>query len=283
MNMITTKDLINHYKSFLDNNCPDRVKSYRKLFNNQPESAEAEAVSFSFFDTKVDEVCVEETSESGGVDFRCKIDNSDFIVEVTHIDANAVVRESGLKNEYPIKSSVSSHKWITPLLRRTVSSKAGQMSGYNCPRILVITSDHQDAISLVSSITAAEFLLTGETAISIPDGLETGLEDSVFFRFQKMTDKIEPCRQSISTILLCAIYGYDTRIVGILHPAPKYTFPINYLPSIPFVRLKEWPPENNILRTEWVTCKQTNGVISGEHILYNPKPLIYTYQLPTTI
>ena len=284
--LTTTTDLINRYQSYLDTECPDRIKSYHKLLNTQPASAKAEAVSFSFFDTKVDEVRIEETSESGGVDFRCKIDNSDFVVEVTHLEAEAVVRESGVKNEFPTKSSVGSHGWITPLLRKKVSSKASQMSGYNCPRILVITSDHQDAMSLMSSRIAAEFLLTSDTKISIPDprldpkpslGLETSLEESVFFRFQKGTDKLEPCRESISAILLCAIYEYDTRIVGLLHPVPNHEFPIQYLPSIPFVRVKEFPFENNSIHTEWATYKRTKGIASTEQILDNPMAFIYAY------
>ena len=284
--LTTTTDLINRYKGFLNNKCPTRVKPYSVLLNHQPASAKAEAVSFSFFDAKVDEVCVEEDTVKGGVDFRCKIDALDFVAEVTHLDADAVYRASGVKNEIPKNSSVGSHGWITYLLRRKVSSKAEQMSGYDCPRILVIMSDHQDAISLLSSRIAAEFLLTSDTKISIPDprfnlkpspGLETGLEDSVFFRFQKDTDKLELCRQSISAILLCAIYKYETRIVGLLHPAPNHEFPIQYFPSIPFVRLRKFPLENNRIHTEWVTYKQTNGIATTEHLLDNPQAWIYSY------
>ena len=286
MNRLTTTDLIKRYQHYLDSKCPDRVKSYSNLLYKQPASAKTEAVLFSFFDTKVDEVCLEESSEKGGVDFRCKIEYTEFVVEVTYLEAEAVARESGMKNEIPTESSVGSHRRITHLLRSKVSSKTKQMSGYDCPRILVITSDHQGAISLMSSRIAAEFLLTSDTKISIPDprsnptpspGLETGLEESVFFRFQKGTDKIEPCRQSISAILLCAIYRDDTSIVGLLHPAPNHKFPIQYLPYIPFVRLKEWPLENNIIHTEWVTYQQTNGIVPTEYILDNPTAFVYVY------
>lgn len=285
-NLTTTRDLINRYQSYLDIERPDRVKSYHKLLRNQPGSAKAEAVSFSFLDTKVDEVYVEETPESGGVDFRCKIRSSEFVVEVTHLDTEAVVRASGVKNEIPKNISVGSHGWITDLLRRTVSSKTKQISGYDCPRMLVIASEHQDAMSLMSSRIAAEFLLTSDTKISIPDPrlypkpfpkLETSLEESVFFRFQKGTDNLELCRQSISAILLCAIYEIDTRIVGLLHPGPTHEFPIHYLPSIPFVRVKEFPFEDNCIHTEWVAYKQTKGIASTEQILKNPMPFIYRY------
>lgn len=283
---LTTTDLINDYKYFLNNKCPTRVKSYNDLLNDKPKSAKAEAVSFSFLDDKVDEVCVEEVTEKGGVDFRCQIDYSEFVAEITYLKAENVAGASGVKNEIPTESSVGSHRRITHLLRSKVSSKTKQMSGYDCPRILIITSDHVAAMSLMSNRLAAEFLLTSDTKISIPDprcnpkpslGLETDLEQSVFFRFQKGTDKMESCRQSISAILLCAIYKYDARIVGLLHPAPKHRFPIQYLPSIPFVRLKEWPLENNIIHTEWVTYEQTNGIVPTEHILDNPTAFVYVY------
>ena len=286
MSRLTTTDLINHYKRFLNIKCPTRVKPYSVLLNHQPASAKAEAVSFSFFDAKVDEVRVEEDTVKGGVDFRCKIDALDFVVEVTHLEAENVAEASGVKNEIHTESSVGSHRWITHLLRSKVSSKTKQMSGYDCPRILVITSDHVDAMSLMSSRIAAEFLLTSDTKISIPDprcnpkpspGLETGLEDSVFFRFQKDTDKLELCRQSISAILLCAIYKYETRIVGLLHPAPNHEFPIQYFPSIPFVSLRKFPLENNRIHTEWATYKRTKGIATTEQILDNPMAFIYAY------
>ncbi|MCY3741724.1 MAG: hypothetical protein OXH00_11950 [Candidatus Poribacteria bacterium] len=263
MNRLTMTDLIKRYQHALNNDFPDRVKLYGDRLKNCHASAKAEAVLFSFFDTKVDDVCLEESTEKGGVDFRCKIDETEFVAEVTHLESENVACASGLKNE--IESRVSSYKSITHLLRSKVSSKTKQMSGYDCPRILVITSDHQAATILMSHKIAAERLLTSDTKISIPNptsnlksshGFETSLEESVFFRFKKGTDEIESCRQSISAILLCAICKFDMRIVGLLHPAPMRKFPIQYLPSIPFVRLKEWPLENKVIHTEWVTYER---------------------------
>ena len=44
---------------------------------------------------------------------------------------------------------------------------------------------------------------------------------------------------------------------------PVHKFPTQFLPSIPFVGLKKWPPENNRIETEWVTHEQTEGTLSG--------------------
>ena len=160
------------------------------------------------------------------------------------------------------------------------------MAGYDLPRILAITYEHYDADILLSSRIAAEFLLTSETKITIPHplanpkpdfGLETDLEDSVFFRFNKTTGQLESCRRSISVILLCSITEYQTRIIGILHPDPVHKFSIESLPSLPFVRLKKWPPDNSRIGTEWVTHKSTNGNTTTEQILDEPKAFSFYY------
>ena len=38
---------------------------------------------------------------------------------------------------------------ITPLLRKKASHKAYQMSEYDCPRILIITSEHSHASTVL--------------------------------------------------------------------------------------------------------------------------------------
>jgi hypothetical protein len=53
-------------------------------------------------------------------------------------------------------------------------------------------------------------------------------------------------------------FSEQSLIVGILHPDPEFNFPIRLFPSVPFLRMKKWPPEKNIIETEW--------------IIYKPKP-----------
>ena len=282
----TRTDLVDNYKGFLDDKHPTRVKSYRDLLKNQPASARAEAVIFHFFQANIDDVRVEEDPKKGGVDFRCKTGNTEFVAEVTCLDAEAVARESGLRNEVPENSSSGSYRRITRLLRGKASGKASQMSEYGCPRILVITCEHIDANHLLSSRIAAEFFLTSDTKITIPNplanpkpglGLETNLEHSAFFRLDEKTGQLESCRHSISAILLCSVSDYRTLIVGVLHPDPIHKLPIKCLPSIPFVRLKKWPPENSKIQTEWVTHKSLNSNTSDEQILEKPMAFSFYY------
>jgi len=145
---------------------------------------------------------------------------------------------------------------ITHMLRTKVFSKAAQLSGYNLPRILIITSEHIGADFLLGP-RGAEILLTSDNKIKVPIGkpirkvvLTTDLKDSVFFRFKN--GSLESCRKSISVILLLSIFTDKSLICGILHPDPQYVFPIKLLPSVPFLRLKKWPPENNKIEIEWV-------------------------------
>jgi len=51
---------------------------------------------------------------------------------------------------------------------------------------------------------------------------------------------------------LAQIYNQECRIVGLLHPDPARPFSIDYFTSIPFIRLRDWPPIENKLNTEWV-------------------------------
>ena len=276
--MLPTKaDIVDNYKNFLVNEYPKRSKPFCDLLASQPASARTEAITFHYFKDNIDKIQVEEDPGKGGVDFRCITRKSEFVVEVTHLEDESVSQASGLGNEIPEHGTVRSYCRITHLLRKAASGKAEQMSGYCCPRILVMTSEHVYANDLLSSKIAAESLLTSDTSISIPHplanpepgiGLETCLENSVFFRPNNQNDDFEACRRSISAILLCSIYENAMEIVGILHPDPVHKFPIKFLPTIPFVKLKNWPPRDNKIGTEWVRHKQTRLTPMGAFIWY---------------
>ena len=148
---------------------------------------------------------------------------------------------------------------ITHMLRTKASEKAPQLSGYKMARVLFITCEHVAADVLLGP-HSAETVLVSETKIAVPIStgeptneevhLITDLKDSVFFRFKN--GGVEPCRQSISAIILLGIFAEKCFAVGILHPDPQYVFAIGLLPSVPFLRMKRWPPESRSIETEWV-------------------------------
>ena len=276
--MFSITDVVKHYKRFLTVNHPIHVKLYCSRLNNQSEGARAEAVAFHFFKTNLSNVCVEEHETKGGVDFLCQANSVEFVAEVTCLDVDAVTRESGLPNAIPENISVRSYRKITHLLRTKTSNKAKQMSEYNCPRILIIACEHKRANALLDT-AGTEWLLTSDTQIPIATSgtdfnLVTYLDNSAFFREEN--GKLESCRRSISAILLFCISDISVSVVGTLHPDPVHNFPIELLPSVPFVRLKKWPVENDSLSTEWVTHKQTPNTTT-EQVLDEPRPMLFYY------
>jgi len=254
--MSSTAQIIESYKLFLEVKYPNHFDSYCRRLKNQPESSKAEAVTFSILRSIFNSVLIAEDISTGGADFLCKMDGAEFISEVTCLETEAVAAQSGWKNEVPENGSAGSFSMITQMLRTKASSKAGQLSGHDFPRILVITSEHLSADFLLGP-HGAESFLTSDTQIEVPIdkpieniNIVTDLKNSVFFRYKN--GSIESCRRSISAILLLSIFADKSLVVGILHPDPEYEFPINLLPSVPFLRMKAWPPENSIIETEWV-------------------------------
>ncbi len=257
--MSSTTEIIESYKLFLEVKYPHHFQSYCRRLKNQPESAKAEAVTFSILRSIFDNVQIAEDISTGGADFLCKTNGTEFISEVTCLEAESVAIQSGWKNEVPESGSAGSFGMITQMLRTKASNKAGQLSGHTFPRILVITCEHIAADVLLGP-HGAETFLTSDTQIEVPIdkpieniNVVTDLGNSVFFRYKN--GSIESCRRSISAILLLSIFADKTLVVGILHPDPVYKFPIRLLPSVPFLRIKEWPPQNSIIEIEWVVYR----------------------------
>jgi hypothetical protein len=259
VSMYSTKEVIDSYKTFLEVKYPGHFQSFSHRVKDQKESAKAEAITFSFLRSNFEDVQVAEDISTGGADFLCKSNGSEFIVEVTCLEAESVATQSEWKNEIPENVSAGSFGMITHMLRTKVSGKTMQLSGYSGPRILVITCEHIAADVLLGT-HGAELLLTSDTKIEVPIGkpidtidIVTDLKDSVFFRHKN--GALESCRRSISAILLFSVFANKTLVVGLLHPDPEYIFPISLLPSIPFMRMKEWPPVKNRIEIEWVIDK----------------------------
>ena len=264
--MKTVYDLLDEYKDFLEGT--DRLESFEGLCCAEPEAARAEAVAYSFFKWHGYNIQVEETPNEGGVDFRIQAESTDFIVEVTSIRREIYTEHSGMSERIiPGRvGSVSPYK-VPHLIRSEVSGKARQMSGYDCPRILVITCEHPEYANFLNKKEAfgPAGLLTSPPKISIPSRKNvTYLEDSLFFRFQN--DRIVFCRESISAVLLFYISKYHAQTTGLLHPQPVHNFSIEFLPLVPFVEVPvpaiEDYSEGDVyrLRPRWIPDKLPDGL-----------------------
>ena len=254
--MASISEVVKSYKTFLEVKYPFHHGKFCRLLKESVESAKAEATIFSLMRSQFSQVKIAEDISSGGPDYHCVSDDAEFIVEVTSLQTKAIAIQSGWANTLSDSGTVGSFAIITHMLRTKVSTKAAQVSDYPMPRVLVITCEHIGADFLIGP-HGAETLLTSDTKIAVPINesqgetyLATNLKDSVFFKFKD--GKIESCRRSISAILLVSMLEDKSSIVGVLHPDPKYAFALDTLPTVPFLRLKNWPPEDEHIETEWV-------------------------------
>lgn len=273
----TVCDLLDKYKCFLETYHFEHCKSFHELCCTEPEAARAEAIVFSFFQWNGYDIQVEETSSEGGVDFRAKKDNTEFVIEVTSIRRETFTKRSGIP-ENPWMSGKSSYYVgtykVAKLIRSEVSGKAKQMSGYDCPRILIIACEHPEYSTFLKKEKGglgAEMFLTSPPVLGLPDlNNVTYLDDSLFFRFQQ-NGKICFCRKSISAVLLFYISKYHLEAIGLLHPKPAHKFSIEFLPSIPFVKvlgpkIKDQPVDNNDkVRTIWIPDNLPDGAFIYNH------------------
>ena len=261
--MVSTTDVVESYKNFLELKYPTHYKKYCDLFNSNAESAKAEAVTFSLLRSIPYDIKIAEDINTGGADFLCKSEDIEFIAEVTCLEAESVSGQSGWKNEVPKNDTSGSFRMITRKLLTKASRKAPQLSGYSIPRVLVITCEHIAADFLIGP-HGAETFFTSDTRIEVPIGkpidnvgLATDLKNAAFFKSKDGV--IETCRRSISAILLISIVADKSFLVGILHPDPQYEFSIRLLPSVPFLRMRKGPPADNNIEIEWVIHKPKPG------------------------
>ena len=259
---IKGQDLVDDYIHFLEKEYPALVKSYRNRLKHQPTSANAEAVTFHFLRTYIDEVKINEHPTEGGTDFLCKTGDSKFIAEITSIATDTVTKKSGLKDdpttENPVFQNVSP---ITQKLCDTVNSKQRQMSEYNYPGILVIASDHCLADILFDPFDAQR-LLVGDMMIGLRDSKLIDQTKLKYSCFLQVNPDFDVCNRSISAVLLFHMAGANAFLLGVIHPDPKHSFSPEFLPSVPFIRLKKYPPEGNVLEVEWVKYEQNELVIT---------------------
>ena len=268
---VKVQDLVNNYIQFLEKEYPSLVQPYQARLKDNLTGARAEAVSFHFFRSYVDEIKVNETRNEGGTDFLCKTGDSEFIAEITSISTESVTKKSGLKNELTEGITVQTISPITQKLCDTVNSKQCQMSKYNYPGILIIASDHDLADTLLDPFDTQRLLVGDMTiGVSTPTNRQATQELSPINQtelkygcFLQVNPGWEVCNRSISAVLLFHISGVNAFLLGILHPDPKHKFSPKLLPSIPFIRLKKWPPEGNILEVEWVKYEEPELVVTN--------------------
>jgi hypothetical protein len=144
------------------------------------------------------------------------------------------------------------------------------------PRVLAIASSHTGIAALFNDATATWALVSEPHwrhvigSNEVDTAKYTDLESSLFIK-PGPNGTIIPCRQSISAILLIAVYGGQSEIWGILHPEPAQPLDYGFLPKLPFVRIAKWPIVDGKIFTEWVVANP-NGYTAYHFPIQPPKP-----------
>ncbi len=212
------------------------LKLWENRLNNNIEAAICEACLRIELGKQVDEVRPGEKPDSGGLDFLCRNDRTEFYVECASVGQEKVEEKTGLPMNFESSSSFFQYSLLTNFFKNRCSEKGSQLACRpGTIRLLAIATLHFHAGCVVFDERGAEYLLTGEAKLAFrPRDL-----DSSFCLKREDNGCIRPVRQHFSAILLCYFGPQDSRMYGALHPYPACLFDYSLLPDIPFFRFKE--------------------------------------------
>jgi hypothetical protein len=262
-------DVVTSYLDYLLT-LPEHRRRFVQRLEDHPPGARAEASMFAFFRAEGCEPLLSEDTGTGGADFCCQRPER-FVVEVTSLEDVTLANRAGIQQDVPAngEGGALDMEEVLNLIRTTVSGKAAQLADYPVPRVLAICSEHWGT-SMFFGPGGAEEIMYGGSNIAIPftnEGaagpaqITTDLREAPFFRIKG--GEVEACRRSISALLLVHLDPTACHVVGLLHPDPAITFPIQTLPEVPFGRVA-WPAKE--LHVEWLLAAPRQARFSHEEI-----------------
>ena len=250
-------EIVTAYSLLLEVRYPEHHRAFQLRTASDPNAANAEAVVFSWLRWHGLSPTPSDTPGLGGPDFLCSpMWAAPFLIEVTSLKPDAVSERSGWPDE--LNDRAHSFAMITPNLWSKTRNKASQLGGHEIARVLAICLTHIGAGVLLGTL-AAEWLMTSQPKLSVPIGDPitatrevTDLRKSAFLAIRD--GGIIAVRESISAVLLIAIWENQLHAVGMLHPEPAVAFDYHSLIELPFLRL-DWPVMDGVLKTEWVIAR----------------------------
>lgn len=262
--------VVGSYSSLLEAKHPSLHRRFEDRRSSDPAAARAEAAVFSAIRANVTlEIVPEEDSGSGGPDFRCKVDENEFVIEVTHLESTAVTSKSNYEEERENRGGVVlTSRGMTlhsEFVYRIAQEKAGQVSGRDMPRIVAIVSEHPAADILMGKENAFKAICPEVFRIEVdkpgmPGQMTAQHLNAPFFSIRPGR-QVSAERRSISAILLIALDGHSLRMTGLLHPDPVHPFSIHCLPKVPFVKISNWPCADGTIRKEWTMAEPSPAVM----------------------
>jgi hypothetical protein len=242
----------NHYDAHLD--------KFKQRLKSDARAAEAEAVVFSMLWSSKANPDLFENVGTGGPDFICRPNRAGkFLVEVKSLEPSAVLRRSCWPEENGGRRGGAFRMDTQKLKDAAVRANLQfRNCGLSVPRVLAITSSHENALVLMDC-HAAESLLVSDPIPSIrlenAGMTATDLKNSVFTK-PGDAGRIVPCLPHVSAVWLVGIFGDQSRLVGVLHPEPEIPFEPNLFPRVPYVRLRNWPILDGRMGVEWTPGKR---------------------------
>ena len=107
---------------------------FPKRENSDPQTAQAEAVVFSWLRTEKPEPRLFEDAGTGGPDFCTYSDSDHLLVEATSLDSEMVSERSGLPTQIT-GSGGGAFALMTKKLKTKAKSKAVQLAGHKVPTV----------------------------------------------------------------------------------------------------------------------------------------------------
>jgi hypothetical protein len=248
--MASVEYVIESYADYLRGLGRKFWRRFQTTRKNAPESALAEAMVFRVLQAcKVDPVIADKPGV-GGPDFHCLAGKPNvFMVEATSLLPKRVTEKSNLPNRFPENLEGGPFGMLTAQIDETATKKLRQFKEIATPGILAIASSHFGSPILMDAPAAINALISQPFWVVGSDRMSTDLKHSLFLRAGG--GQVVVKNSEISAILLVAIGADRSYVCGALHPSPTHQFDSAALWEIPFAYLKDWPVEQNRLRTTW--------------------------------
>jgi hypothetical protein len=225
-------------------------QAFQRRRIDAPESALAEATVFRVLQYCKVEPVVVDTPGVGGPDFHClQHKPSAFMVEATSLLPDRVTEKSNIPNRVPEDMEGGPIGLLTAQLDETTTKKLYQFKNLAIPCVLAIASSHFGSPILLDAPAAMNALVSQPFWVVGGERMSTDLKYSLFLRGEG--EDIVAKNPDISAVLLVAIGADRSYVCGALHPSPTHPFDSKPLWEIPFAYLKDWPVEQNRLRTMW--------------------------------
>ena len=242
--------VVQSYADYLHARSEDLYDKFAGISRSDFEAATAEAITFGLLQQCNAAPEVADMVSVGGPDFLCLAQTNDkFKVEATSFTPETFSQNTGLPNKPPEHLECGAFGLLTQQIDLKVKGKWRQLQKAGMPTVLAIASNHHYAPLVLDSKAALNALISqpywngGLTRMSV------NFSASAFLR--QNAGGVETKNKALSAIIFIAIRQHDSLVCGALHPDPSYKMNAVKLYQIPFVYLKDWPIENDVVRPEW--------------------------------